>query len=207
MMPFAELVSGGTHAFVARGTSDRPVYAAVEARWAEPLTTADDDARGSAVTLHRTIETPAGAAIPSGSHVPLGTLVRVRLFIHTEDSTPEWTAVRDPHPAGFEVVDTGLESSPRTEVASLVGMGPDDEAIDVRARRALNSVDYIRSHEHAPHASTYQLRTLVPGLYELTYALRASTPGTFVAPPASIEALRDADFVARSEALTLTVDP
>ena len=77
----------------------------------------------------------------------------------------------------------------------------------MRARRALDSVAYVRSHEHAPHASTYQLNALGPGLYELTYALRASTPGTFVAPPATFEALRDADFVARSETVTLTVDP
>ena len=64
----------------------------------------------------------------------------------------------------------------RGQIASLVGMGPDADVIDVRAVRALNSVGYIRSHEHAPHASTYQLTTLGPGLYELTYALRASTP-------------------------------
>jgi len=205
-VPFESLVTG-THSLLARGSSDRPVYMAIDARWAEPLGAADDDARGRALTLHRVLETPGGAAIPSGSHVALGSLVRVRLFLHTEATTPEWSAVRDPHPAGFEPVDDGLESSPSTEIASLVGMGPDDDVIDVRAQRALNSVSYIRSHEHAPHASTYQLRALGAGLYELTYALRASTPGTFVAPPASFEALRDQSFVARSEAITLTVDP
>jgi hypothetical protein len=206
VVPFAQIASG-THSLVARGTTDRPVYMALEARWAEPLTHVDDDARGRALTLHRVIETPAGAAIPNGSHVALGSLVRVRLFIHTEQSTPEWSAVRDPHPAGFEPVDAGLESSPTTEIQALVGMGPDDDVVDVRAMRALNSVAYVRSHEHAPHASTYQLTTLGPGLYELTYALRASTPGTFTAPPPSFESLRDADFVARGETITLTVDP
>lgn len=206
VVPFASAVAGG-HSLVARGSADRPVFMALEARWAEPLSAADEDARGRHLTLHRVIETPAGAAIPSGSHVALGSLVRVRLLIHTESGTPEWSAVRDPHPAGFEPVDDGLESAPRTEIASLVGMGPDDDVVDVRAARALDSVGYVRSHEHAPHASTYQLSTLGPGLYELTYALRASTPGTFVAPPASFEALRDPDFVARSSALTLTVEP
>ncbi len=205
-VPFAT-AAAGTHSLVARGTADRPVFMALEARWAEPLSAADDDARGRVLTLHRVIETPGGAAIPSGSHVALGSLVRVRIFIHTEATTPEWTAVRDPHPAGFEPVDDGLESSPTTEISSLVGMGPDDDVVDVRATRALNSCSYIRSHEHAPHASTYQLTTLGAGFYELTYALRASTPGTFVAPPATFEALRDPDFVARSSALTLTVDP
>ncbi len=198
---------GGAHSLVARGTSDRPVYMALEARWAEPLTEADERARGRALTLHRVLETPAGAPIASGAHVALGALVRVRIFIHTESTTPEWAAVRDPHPAGLEPVDDGLESSPSTEIASLVGMGPDDDVVDVRARRALDSIAYIRSHEHAPHASTYQLTALGAGLYELTYALRASTPGTFVAPPATFEALRDPDVVARSAALTLTVDP
>jgi uncharacterized protein YfaS (alpha-2-macroglobulin family) len=71
----------------------------------------------------------------------------------------------------------------------------------------MSTLGSIRSHEHAPHATTFQLRAVGPGLYELTYALRAATPGTFTAPPASIEALRDADFVARSETLTITVDP
>ncbi len=206
-VPFESAVADGTHALLARGTADRPVFVALEARWAEPLSEADERARGRALTLHRVLETPAGTPIPSGSHVPLGSLVRVRLFLHTEQATPDWAAVRDPHPAGLEPIDDGLESSPTTEIASLVGMGPDDDVVDVRATRALNSVAYVRSHEHAPHASTYQLTTLGPGLYELTYALRASTPGTFVAPPASFEALRDPDFVARSESLTLTVDP
>lgn len=205
-VPFAQAL-GGTHSLVARGSSDRPVFLALESRWAEPLTAADDDARGRALTLHRVVETPNGAPIPSGSHLPLGSLVRVRLFLHTESTTPEWSAVRDPHPAGLEPVDDGLASSPSTEIASLVGMGPDDDVVDVRARRALESVAYVRSHEHAPHASTYQLTALGPGLYELTYALRASTPGTFVAPPASFEALRDPDVVARSETFTVTVDP
>lgn len=205
-VPFGSAASG-THSLVARGSSDRPVFMALEARWAEPLTEADDEARGRALTLHRVVETPAGTPIPNGAHVALGSLVRVRLFVHTEQTTPEWSAVRDPHPAGFEPVDESLDSNPSTEIAALVGMGPDDDVVDVRAQRALNSIAYIRSHEHAPHASTYQLTSLGAGLYELTYALRASTPGTFVAPPATFEALRDADFVARSRTLTLTVDP
>lgn len=205
-VPFASLASGD-HRLLARGSADRPVYLAIDARWAEPLGPADDDARGRAATLHRVFETPAGSPIPTGSHVALGSLVRVRLYLHTESTTPEWTAVRDPHAAGFEPVDGGLDTTPSAEIAALVGMSPDDDVYDVRAVRAMNTLAYVRTHAHTPNASTFQLRAVGPGLYELTYALRAATPGTFTVAPASIEALRDADFVARSEAATFTVDP
>jgi uncharacterized protein YfaS (alpha-2-macroglobulin family) len=205
-VPFASLASGD-HRLLARGSADRPVYLALDARWAEPLGPTDDDARGRAATLHRVFETPSGSPIPTGSHVALGSLVRVRLFLHTESTTPEWTAVRDPHAAGFEPVDGGLDTSPSAEIAALVGMSPDDDVYDVRAVRAMNTLGYVRSHAHTANASTFQLRAMGPGLYELTYALRASTPGTYTVGPASIEALREVDFVARSEAATFTVDP
>jgi uncharacterized protein YfaS (alpha-2-macroglobulin family) len=205
-IPFADVVSG-PRSLVARGVANHPVFLALDARWAEPLGPADDDARGHGIALHRVYETPAGAPIAPGAHVALGSLVRVRLYLHLEGSAPEWTAVRDPHPAGFEPVDTGLAATPQTEISSLVGMGPDDEVVDVRARRAMQTASFIRSHEHAPHASTYQLTNIGPGMWELTYAMRAATPGTYTAPPASVEALRDPAFVARSTAITLTVDP
>ena len=45
------------------------------------------------------------------------------------------------------------------------------------------------------------------GLREFTYALRATTVGTFTVPPASLETVYQPTQTARSTTVTLVVDP
>jgi uncharacterized protein YfaS (alpha-2-macroglobulin family) len=53
----------------------------------------------------------------------------------------------------------------------------------------------------------FHFNTGASGLREFTYAVRATTVGTFTLPPAQLEALYQPTQVARSAVATLTVEP
>jgi hypothetical protein len=206
-VPWAS-VSGGEHALLARaGDPEQPLFVSLDATWAVPIGQADSVARGRRATIHRVLETAAGTPIEPGSRVPLGTMIRVRIFVHLEEASPDRVAVRDPLGAGFESVDAGMATSPQASLMALLGASPEDDATDPRGFHAMRSLGYVEHRALDTHATTFYLSQLPPGLHELTYAVRATTPGTFVIPPCEIDALRDEAFVARSTALELGVDP
>jgi uncharacterized protein YfaS (alpha-2-macroglobulin family) len=206
-VPWAR-VAEGSHALLARvAGGDEPLFVALDARWAEPIGEAEHIARGRAVALHRVFETSAGTPIAPGSHVPLGAMIRVRLFLYVEEGRAERMVVRDPLGAGFDSVHTTFHTTPLDSVRNMLGLGSDDDAVDPRVYHAWRTLPYIEYETLEAHATTFYLSGLRAGLSELTYAVRATTPGTFVIPPAAIEALRDESFVGRSAAATLVVDP
>lgn len=206
-VPFADVVSLGEHVLRARRADDAPVFLALAGLWSVPLSELDDDARGARVALHRVLDTPGGTAIEDGTPLRVGALVRVRLFVYLEGSSPDELALRDPHAAGLEPLDAGLDTTPNATLLSVLGASPSDDVMDPRARHALRSESYVRTVTHEAHATTYYLRSLGHGLAEMTYVARAVTPGTFTMPPAQLEAREDVDFVARSTARTVVVVP
>jgi uncharacterized protein YfaS (alpha-2-macroglobulin family) len=172
-----------------------------------PLGKGDEIARGKVAALHRRFEDAAGKPLAPGAHVRLGDLVRVRLFLFTEEDAPPFVAVRDRLAGGLEPVDPGLATNPKAALSALLGMGADDEAIDSRAHYALRSLDLVSHRVLAPGEASFYMLRAGSGLHELTYGVRATTVGTFVVPPAEVSALYARDFVARSTMSTLVVDP
>ncbi|AKF07658.1 alpha-2-macroglobulin family protein [Sandaracinus amylolyticus] len=199
-------VQGARRLLARGGGAEDPIFVALDARWAVPIGEADDVARGRAVALHRVLETAAGTPIEPGARIPLGTMIRVRLFVHVENGTSDRVAVRDPLGAGLESVDAGLRTTPHASLMALLGASPDDDATDARGFHAMRTLSYVEHRRFDVHATTFYLSSLPPGLHELTYAVRATTPGEFVVPPASVEALRDDAFVGRSTALRVIVE-
>ncbi len=183
-----------------------PLYFAVESTRDVALGATDDLARGRGVSLHRVFETAAGQALADGATVRVGELVRVRLFVHSEESTPAVVTLRDPLGGGFEPVDAAFETTPRAEVMALVGAGPDDDAMDARVFHALRSVDQIVHRSLRPQGVVYRLSE-GQGLREFTFAVRATTAGRFVLPPATLEARFSPQLVARSGMVHFTVAP
>jgi hypothetical protein len=153
------------------------------------------------------LETEAGTPIAEGAHIPIGSLVRVRLFVHSEHGVESALAVRDPHAAGLEPIDAGHRTSPAQALAALLGMSPSDEVTDARGALAMRTSSYVQHVEHDVHASTYYLSRLSPSLSELTYGVRATTAGTFTLPPAELASERNPTLVARSAMATVVVDP
>lgn len=195
----------GAHRLRVQGGDEGPVFFAIDGRYAVPLGEPDTIARGRRAALHRVYETPDGRRLESGASVPLGSLVRVRLFVHTEVTSPEIVSLRDPIPAGFEAVDAGHDTSPRAALAALMGTGPDDGAVDARAHHASRSLSSIAHRSFRIEAASFYFDRLPLGLAEYTYAIRATTVGEFTAPPSQLEALFDPDFVARGAVDRLVV--
>lgn len=208
-LPFGAIRTG-EHALAARrgvpeDEDHGPVFLAVSGLWTVPVSDLDRAARGRVVALHRVYETPGGTPIEAGSTLSVGDLVRVRLFVFTEGASPEEIALRDPHAAGLEPIDAGLETSPNAALLSVLGASPGDDVADPRAYHAMRSEWDIRQRAHEAHATTFYLRRIEAGLHEYTYVVRATTAGTFAMPPAQIDALFDPSFVARSTASSLRV--
>lgn len=209
VLPF-ETIRTGEHALLARrGVPDdddhAPVFMSLSGLWTVPVSEVEDTARGRAVSLHRVYETPGGARIEPGTVLPMGALVRVRLFVHVEGSSPDEILLRDPHPAGLSPIDADLHTSPNAALLSVLGASPSDDTQDPRAYHALRSEWEIRHRAHETHATTFYLRSIARGLHEFTYVVRATTVGSFTVPPAQIEALSDDTFLARSTAIRLEV--
>lgn len=201
---FGVPAGGGTTALAVR--SRVPLYFAVESTRDLPLGEVDAVARGRGVSLHRVFETAAGQALSDGATVHVGELVRVRLFVHSEEPTPSVMSLRDPLGGGFEPVDQAFETTPRGEVMALVGAGPDDDAMDARVFHALRSVEQIVHRSLRPQGVVLRLSE-GQGLREFTFAVRATTVGRFVLPPATVDARFDPRVVARSGMVHFTVAP
>lgn len=202
-LPFEAL--RGTHRLRVRGGDEGPVFFVVDGRFAVPLGEHDELARGRRAALHRVYETADGRPLPDGAAVPLGALVRVRLFVHTEETAPEMVLVHDPLPAGFEAIDAADETSPRASLMALMGTSADDDVVDARAHHAMRSIGSIAHRAFATEAASFYLERLPTGLAEYTYAIRATTVGDFTAPPAQLEAMYDPAYVARSAVARLRV--
>ncbi len=204
VMPVRSL-GGAAHRVEIRANG--PTFYAIDGRWASPLGDAETVARGREVALHRVFETEAGAPLAPDAHVHLGDLVRVRLFVYSEGNTAPFVVIRDPVGGGFEAVDQGFATTPQSSLNALLGGGPDDGAIDPRGFYAMRSIDQISHRAFERGVTTFQFNTGASGLREYTYAVRATTVGTFTIAPAQLEAVYHPTQIARSSAVTLTVDP
>ena len=199
--------SAGRGAHTLRIEVQGTAFFALSAAWTVPLGPDDATARGEAVTLHRVLEDATGKPLGPDAHVKLGDLVRVRLFLYSEHQTPPFLAVRDRLAGGLEPLDADHETSPRESLWALLGMSPDDDAVDARGHHAARTLDMISHRAFLPAHAVFYLEQGTTGLQEFTYGARATTPGTFVLPPAELSALYAPRFQARSASTTLTVDP
>jgi uncharacterized protein YfaS (alpha-2-macroglobulin family) len=98
----------------------------------------------------------------------LGDYVRVSLRIAVP-AARRFVLIRDPIPAGLTPIDLQLATSAHTAADAVRRQGPHDHQ-ELRDDRVLFAVN-----------------ELPPGLYVYTYLARASSAGTFLAPPASAE--------------------
>lgn len=190
---------------------DGTAWFALAGSWVRPLGDVDAAPRGETAALHRVLEDAAGKPLGADGpvRVRLGDLVRVRLFLYTEPGSPPppYVAVHDPLAGGLEPLEAAHETSPREALRALLGMGPDDDAMDARGVHADRSLDDVTVRAFLPREAAFYLAQASPGLREYTYGVRASAVGTFVLPPARVSALYAGRFEARSAVATVTVEP
>ena len=119
-------------------------------------------------------------------HIKAGSKVRVKITM-VADNRRYHVALVDPVPAGLEIINPDLgasENIPRDPTVPdfrYIWWGPWYEHQN------------MRDHRVEAFATL-----LWDGVYEYTYVLRATTPGTFVAPPAKAEEMYSPEVFGRS---------
>lgn len=198
VVPMAELVDGGdTDIVIARDGTEGVLYYRLGLRYAP--TDFDLEPRDQGFVVQRTYE-----AIDDESDVVQnddgtwqirsGARVRVRLTM-VADSRRTHVALIDPIPAGLEIVNPELATSEPIPQA-------DPEASAYSGFWWSRWFDHQNLRDDRAEAfSTW----LGAGSYEYTYVARATTPGTFVTPPARAEQMYEPEVFGRSASTTVTI--
>lgn len=122
-------------------------------------------------------------------HIKAGARVRVRLSM-VADNRRYHVALVDPLPAGFEVINPDLAVSG--------GLPPETSGGDPSARPFWWWWGPWYQHENLRDERVEAFTTLLwDGVYSYTYIARATTPGTFVAPPTKAEEMYSPEVFGR----------
>lgn len=150
--------------------------------------------------------------------VAAGALVRVwvRVTVNTER---RFVMVEDPLPAGLEAVDLSLRTTPLASGMSrpLSTPSAEDMFAEPSDENPLTQWGFGRwdsgwwspfdHQELRDDRVLWSATVLWPGRYTLSYLARASTPGTFVRPPAYAEEMYDRAVYGRSDGGVFTITP
>jgi uncharacterized protein YfaS (alpha-2-macroglobulin family) len=191
---------------------DRPVYYALEVDEVPLAPPVTPDIKG--IVVERWYE-----RFDNGSPVTRvneGDLVRVRLRV-TVPADREFVAVEDPLPAGLEPVDPSLRTSatlePFSTPASVQAEREGNRGRDGPIWQAFLYGSWDGGHwspwEHKElhdDRVTYFARMLWTGSYTASYVARATTAGSFVAPPAYAEEMYNPALQGRSSGGRFNVD-
>ncbi|MBN1304336.1 MAG: hypothetical protein JXA13_07860 [Anaerolineales bacterium] len=129
-------------------------------------------------------------------HVKAGARVRIRLTM-AADNRRYHVALVDPLPAGLEIINPALAVS---------GSVPQDpESPEARYGWWWWGTWYEHQNMRDERAEAFA-SLLWDGVYEYTYVARATTPGTFVAPPAKAEEMYSPEVFGRSGSDWLIVE-
>ncbi len=163
-----------------QGRGDRPLYVTVRAEYEVQLTPANRAAHGRGFTVERVYETLDGQ--PLTGPLALGSLVRVRLRVTTPDKR-NYVALDDRLPAGLEALNANLATT------ETVAQGPLTDAV----ARGLQVLSYSELRDARV---MFFVNDLPPGTTEYVYVARATTPGRFLRPAATVEAMYQTDLMA-----------
>jgi uncharacterized protein YfaS (alpha-2-macroglobulin family) len=134
--------------------------------------------------------------------------VRVRLKI-TVPSTRYFVVLDDALPAGLEAIDLSLRTA-STLPGPGARRGDDDELnAEVTWYGSWDSGWWspFDHRELRDDRVVYSASTLFPGSYTASYLARATTPGTFIKPPAHAEEMYNPSVNGRSDGGTFVVTP
>ncbi len=174
-LPMDELTSG--ELLVA---GDGQLYYESRLRYARPIM----PPRDQGFTLARKIEIVAGDGL--ASQVTPGSLVRVSLRVVTTAERRD-VAVVDPLPAGLEPVDTFFATTARAE--------------EGRDGPRPTWSDWVFSHRELDDAEVRLYADWMPaGIHTATYLARATTPGDYAHPAATVEMMYQPEVFGRTRA-------
>ncbi|MBC8089440.1 MAG: Ig-like domain-containing protein [Phycisphaerae bacterium] len=150
--------------------------------------------------------------------VSAGALVRVWVRV-TVTAERRFVVVDDPLPAGLEAVDLSLRTAPLASGTARPLSTPSSEEAFMRqdddnplGRWGFGRWDSgwwspFDHQELRDDRVLWSATVLWPGRYTVSYLARASTPGTFVRPPAYAEEMYDRAVFGRSDGGVFTITP
>jgi alpha-2-macroglobulin len=130
-------------------------------------------------------------------HIKAGARVRVRITM-VADNRRYHVALDDPLPAGLEIVNPDLAVSGSTP--------QDPTSASSKYGWWWWSTWYEHQNMRDERAEAFT-SLLWDGVYDYTYVARATTPGTFIAPPAKAEEMYSPEVFGRSGSDWVTVEP
>ncbi|MEO6525301.1 MAG: MG2 domain-containing protein [Gemmatimonadaceae bacterium] len=186
-------------------TAGGPVYyylSITEVPAAPPVTPKD-----GGIQVERWYERLAGGA-PITS-IAEGEFVRVRLRV-TVPSTRYFVVLDDALPAGLEAVDLSLRTAAAMPGPGVTGSSEQSEHEEGAVKDWFGRWDAgwwspFDHREIRDDRVVYSASRLWAGSYSATYIARATTPGTFIKPPAHAEEMYDPAVNGRSDGGTFVV--
>jgi uncharacterized protein YfaS (alpha-2-macroglobulin family) len=201
VVPMPELVRRGDAAVVVARSGRGRLYYRIGLRYAPRQMRLPAAEAGFSVTRsYEAIGDPAGVRRDERGtwHIRAGTDVRVRLTVVVP--TDRWdVALDDPLPAGLEPVNLAF----RTTATQRLSQELEERVHDVGDFWAIFAFDHRELHDERMTAIA---RYAAAGVYELTYAARATTPGTYLAQPAHIEEMYAPETFGRTATDTVLVE-
>ena len=195
LVPMAELLAVGDSDLIVEKDGEGRLYYRLGLRYAPDDLNLDPLDRGFVVQRsYEAVDDPGDVWLDDDGvwHVLAGAQVRVNVTM-VNDSRRTNMALVDPMPAGFESLNPAL---------AVTG------EIDARRGGAADSWWWWTWYEHqnlrddrAEAFSSY----LRAGTHEYSYVVRATTPGTFVVPPAKAEEIYAPEVFGRSRTDTVVV--
>ena len=195
LVPMAELLAVGDSDLIVEKDGEGRLYYRLGLRYAPDDLNLDPLDRGFVVQRsYEAVDDPGDVWLDDDDvwHVLAGAQVRVNVTM-VNDSRRTNMALVDPMPAGFESLNPAL---------AVTG------EIDARRGEATDSWWWWTWYEHqnlrddrAEAFSSY----LWAGTHEYSYVVRATTPGTFVVPPAKAEEIYAPEVFGRSRTDTVIV--
>lgn len=129
----------------------------------------------------------------------IGELVLVDLLFETAEARDQ-VVIDDPLPAGVEPLDIKLETVAKSQD---VGDGP-FVAHASTANKPASAYASVHREHHDDRVLTF-LGHVEPGLYRFRYVARATSAGTFVVPPTTVEAMYAPEISGRTGATSFVV--
>jgi alpha-2-macroglobulin len=154
--------------------SGSPTFLTVRARYEVPLTGENRAAFTNGFTVRRTYETMEGKSL-EGKTIPLGSVVRVRVSLESKEKR-NYVAVDDKLPAGLEPLNASLATTEKLELGEVTPT-------------TAKGLEVLSFQETRDSRVAFFADELPAGEYQWVYLARATTPGHFIRPPASAEAM------------------
>lgn len=203
VVPTEELIAAGDSTIVLEKEGEGRLYYRLGVRYAPADLTLDARDEGFVVDrVYEAVDDPDDVSQDTDGNwnIKAGATVRVTLTM-VADARRTHVALIDPLPAGLEPVNPALTVSTTTPPPGEF----DDGDTAASTRPSIWGWSWFEHQNLRDDRAEAFASILSGGTYEYSYIARATTPGTFVVPPARAEEIYAPETFGRSASTTVTI--